>query len=303
MKMQSDINETGSLLGPVNTVVVFGHRHQSDRLPGVERLLKYISDAGMRVFVEAGFRDYLIEEGVHAASSASPWSPGIRDVQAAVSIGGDGTFLRAARRVGESGIPLVGINTGHLGFLTQYTLDEAQLMVETLRNGGLHLENRMVLGVEVPGMHSDIWPYALNEVAIQKEESSSMISVGMYVDGRYLTDYQADGVVISTPTGSTAYNLAAGGPILQPSLRCIAVTPIAPHTLTLRPLVVGGGCRLRAVTTSRAARYRLSLDGCSFPLDCGTPVDISCAPFGVTVLLRPEADFAAALRSKLLWGR
>lgn len=291
------------LPGAVQVVAVFGHRHQAERLPGVTRLLRLLADAGMTVYVEAGFRDYLLAEGVAEAASSLPWRPGIPGVQVAVSIGGDGTFLRAARRVGESGIPIVGINTGHLGFLTQYTLDEAPLLVRALRFGPFRLETRMVLGVCAPGMPSDIWPYALNEVAIQKEESSSMISVGLTVDGHYLTHYLADGVVISTPTGSTAYNLAAGGPILQPSLRCMAITPIAPHTLTLRPLVVGGGCRLQAVTDSRAARYRISLDGCSFPLACGTPVDISCAPFGITVLLREGADFAAALRHKLLWGQ
>lgn len=291
------------VLGGVSTVAVFGHRHQTDRLPGVARLLGLLTLSGMKVYIESGFRDYLIDEGVQGAAGALPWAPGTDGVQVAISIGGDGTFLRAARRVGESGLPLVGINTGHLGFLTQYTLDEASLMVDTLRMGGAALETRMVLRVEAPGIPADVWPYALNEVAVQKEESSSMISVAMYVDGRYLTDYQADGVVVSTPTGSTAYNLAAGGPIMQPSLRCMAITPIAPHTLTLRPLVVGASCELRAVTTSRASRYRISLDGCSFPLACGTPVDISCAPFGVTVLLRPGADFAAALRHKLLWGR
>ncbi len=290
-------------ISPSESVAVFGHRHQSERLPGVARLLDLLARSGMKVYVESAFRRYLMDEGVEAACRTLAWSSPREHVDVAVSIGGDGTFLRAARRLADSGIPLVGINTGHLGFLTQYTLEEAPQMVEMLRMGCGSVESRMLLRVDVPGMPDDVWPYALNEVAILKEETSSMISVAMHVDGRYLTDYQSDGLIVSTPTGSTAYNLAAGGPIIQPYLRCMVITPIAPHTLTLRPLVIGAASRLRAETTSRAARYRVSLDGVSFPLDCGTSVEISCAPFGVRVLLRPDADFAASLRHKLLWGQ
>lgn len=292
-----------TILPPARSLVIFGHRHQGGYLGGIEGMLRLLSEAGFSLRIEETFLRYLRAEGVALPAGSAEWRPVAERSDAAVSIGGDGTFLRAARRLGDSGVPLLGINTGHLGFLTQFTIDEASVMVSMLGAGGAGVEKRMVLRVECGGMPEDLWPFAINEVAIIKEETSSMISVSMEVDGLYLADYLADGVVVCTPTGSTAYNLSAGGPLLQPSLDCMAISPIAPHTLTLRPLVVSGDSRLHTVTSSRAARYRVSLDGNSFRLRCGESLDIARAPFGVPVVQRPDTDFADALRRKLLWGQ
>lgn len=286
-------------------VAIFGNRHQDGCLEGIGILLDVMAGRGITPVINPPFHSYLAGHGIMLPPCAeilagdNPYD-GIR---AAVSIGGDGTFLRAARRLGDSGVPLVGVNTGHLGFLVHYTLDEAGELADMLCLGHARIEERMVLCVEAPDMPSDVWPYALNEVAILKEETSSMISVRVDIDGHFLADYQADGLVVATPTGSTAYNLAAGGPLLQPTLDCMALSPVAPHTLTMRPLVTDGGSVLQAMTTSRASRYRLSLDGCGFPMECGTSVRIRRAPFTLRVIIRPGTDFASALRHKLLWGR
>lgn len=290
-------------LSPVRSVALFGSDCQDDRREGLEHLLTALREEGISIFIESGFRDYLDSLGVPVPPDVNGWRGGETPVDAALSIGGDGTFLRSARRLGGTGIPLGGINTGHLGFLTHFTLEDTDRLASLLADGGAPVEERMVLQVGSDLMPDELWPYALNEVAIFKEETSSMIKVSMEIDGRYLADYLADGVIISTPTGSTAYNLAAGGPLIEPTLRCMAISPVAPHTLTLRPLVVSGDATVSALTTSRARSYRLSLDGCSFRMECGSTVTIRRAPFGLPVILRPGEDFAYALRHKLLWAQ
>lgn len=291
------------ILSPVRSVALFGSHSQDDRREGLEHLVNALRQEGLAVFIESGFRDYLVSIGVPLSEDVRLWEGPRTPVNAALSIGGDGTFLRSARRLGGTRIPLGGINTGHLGFLTHFTLEDTPRLASLLASGGAPVEERMVLRVESDFMPAELWPYALNEVAIFKEETSSMINVTMEIDGRYLADYLADGVIVSTPTGSTAYNLAAGGPLIEPTLQCMVISPVAPHTLTLRPLVVSGEAEVRAVTNSRAGSYRLSIDGCSFRMECGTSVTVRRAPFGIPVILRPGEDFAYALRQKLLWGK
>lgn len=223
--------------------------------------------------------------------------------EAAISLGGDGTFLRVARWIGPLEIPVLGINTGHLGFLASYTPAEIPDLVECLRSGHAKIERRTALRVDVgPDSEGPELPYALNEVAILKDDTSSMINVHVDLAGHYLADYMADGLLISTPTGSTGYNLSSGGPILLPTLDVMALTPIAPHTLTFRPLVVSGNSVVNALTTSRASHYRVSLDGVSFLMKEGTSVSIRKADFTPRVIRSPRDSFADTLRAKLLWG-
>ncbi|MDE7160881.1 MAG: NAD(+)/NADH kinase [Muribaculaceae bacterium] len=290
-------------LPPVSRIALFGSLCQNDRRDGLEHLLMALRKGGIAVYAESGFKAYLESMGIESVTGIPQWTGPDTPVDAALSIGGDGTFLRSARRLGGTGIPICGINTGHLGFLAHFTLEDTDLLVALLTAGGAPVEDRMVLRVESPSIPPALWPYALNEVAILKEETSSMIKVSMEIDGCFLADYLADGVVISTPTGSTAYNLAAGGPLIEPTLRCMAISPVAPHTLTLRPLVVSGEAFIKALTTSRASHYRVSLDGCSFRMERDTEISICRAPFGIPVILRPGEDFAYTLRHKLLWAR
>lgn len=226
----------------------------------------------------------------------------------AINLGGDGTFLRCAQWVADSRIPVLGVNSGHLGYLSAFTLAEAEAVgrvISELAAGSacsLQREERELLCVEANGIPDGFWPYALNEVAIIKEDTGSMINARTDINGFYLTDYLGDGLVVSTPTGSTGYNLALGGPILQPTLHSWILSPIAPHTLTMRPLVVGSDSCMEIITESRSAHYRVSLDGRSFLLPSGSSLRMRRAPFPIITLRRSADNFASTLRNKLFWG-
>lgn len=266
-------------------------------------MIRLTLDAGISVAIERRFALYLQRNGYSLPETCRLVDTPVDGTTAAISIGGDGTFLRTARWVGQKNIPILGINTGHLGFLAGYTLQEAPSLIDMLIHGTGIIEKRNLLHVESPDIPADIFPYALNEVAILKDDTSSMISVHTELNGTFLADYLADGLLISTPTGSTGYNLSVGGPILQPTLHTVCIAPIAPHTLTLRPIVVAGDSVLRAVTTSRAEHYRVSLDGCSFVMDAGSSITVRMADFCISILRRADTDFATTLRNKLLWGQ
>lgn len=220
----------------------------------------------------------------------------------AISLGGDGSFLRTAQWVGSSEIPILGINAGHLGFLADMTPDEfLEVDAEYLKN--LRKEPRKLLAVSCSEpLPDDCWPYALNDVALLKTDSASMISISASVNGNPLTTYQADGLVVASPTGSTGYNLSVGGPILEPTVDLLLISPVAPHQLAMRPLGVAGNSQISLRVTARAGAFMLSLDGRSRPISAGAEVKIKEADFRIIVAQRPDHHFAATLRTKLLWG-
>lgn len=228
--------------------------------------------------------------------------PGVSvDAEIAISLGGDGSFLRTAQWVGDSQTPILGVNAGHLGFLADMTPDELlQITPEAIKS--LRREPRMVLEVSGATLPNGAWPYALNDVALLKTDTSSMIAVRAWVNGTPLTTYQADGLVVSTPTGSTAYNLSVGGPILEPTTDMLLLSPVAPHQLAMRPLGLSGNSSLEFCVNSRADTFILSLDGRSYRLPQGSCLEVKAASFKIVVAQRPDHHFAATLRTKLLWG-
>lgn len=288
---------------PVTCVALFGNCSQEAYVERIVKFADQLKQSGLTVCVQHRFHDYL-------ASRSGSVVPRVRvvddlpaEAEVVISIGGDGTFLRAARWVRSAGVPILGVNTGHLGFLANYSIDETAELVELLCSGGAFIERRSLLHISCSSLPADLYPYALNEVAILKEETSSMLSVNVSVDDDFLGEYLSDGILVSTPTGSTAYNLSAGGPLLQPWLRCMVITPVAPHQLTLRPIVLRSDSKIRAVVSSRAAEFRLSIDGISFPVPCGEEILVERAPFETLTLRRPDDDFYNTLRNELLWGR
>lgn len=284
-------------------VAIYGNNYQDGYHEALGSLMSYLSEEGFEVILYAPFALYLQKSGV-----AIPGSFGIAEtlddsIECVITLGGDGTFLRAAQWVADRNIPIAGINTGHLGYLASYSIDAPQELVYDLRHGTGSIECRAVLRVESPALPAGFWPYAVNEVSVQKGETASMVTVHTEIDGDFLADYMADGLLISTPTGSTAYNLSVGGPILQPTLRCMVISPVAPHSLTMRPLVVSGDSEIRITTHSRVRTSRVSLDGRSFMLNCETDeLRITRADFQVHVVRRSDANFSRLLRTKLHWG-
>ena len=286
----------------VNKVIIAGSRRQDPYISEIASLFSLLREAGIIISVEKRLADAISPLGIDICDCEIIESPSA-DAQAVISLGGDGTFLRVARWVGKLEIPVLGINTGHLGFLASYTPAESAELVRLLRSGEARVDKRIALEVVLPeGYDAPSLPYALNEIAILKEDTSSMINVKVEVNNHFLADYTADGLLISTPTGSTGYNLSAGGPIMVPTLDSTCLTPIAPHSLTFRPLVISADDTIVAHTTSRATQYRVSLDGVSFLMPVGTAVKIRKADFTPRVIRAPRKSFADTLRAKLLWG-
>lgn len=265
--------------------------------------MQLLEQRGFFVYIHADFAFYLVDMGVVLSEGFVSVRELPADAECVINIGGDGTFLRAAEWVGAREIPIAGINTGHLGFLASFNLDEMDILADTLLSDSGMTEWRELLRAECGAMPADFWPYALNEVALQKGDTASMLTVHTTINGSFLADYQADGLVVATPTGSTAYNLSVGGPILQPTLQCMVISPIAPHSLTMRPLVVAGDSVVQLTASSRVGHSRVSLDGRSFIIDnARDEVRITRAEFQVVVLRRPDADFSRLLRNKLHWS-
>lgn len=226
----------------------------------------------------------------------------VREADFAVSMGGDGTFLTTAMKVGERQIPILGINTGRLGFLADFSLDDITQTLDRYIAGELRTERCNVLQVESSEGKIEGYPFALNEVAVLKRDNSSMISIRVSLDGEYLTTYQADGLIVNTPTGSTGYALSVGGPVILPGSQNIGLVPVAPHCLTVRPLMLPDNLEITLTVESRSHNFLVAIDGRSESLQDTTKLTIRKAPYQVLVLKRPETTFLNTLRDKLLWG-
>ena len=211
-------------------------------------------------------------------------------------------FWTPARRWGRSGIPLIGINTGRLGFLANITRDEAPASLKRILQGAYRIEERYTLQASAEGPELLDPDFALNEIAVSRKGTTSMISIHVHLNGQFLNTYWADGLIISTPTGSTGYNLSCGGPILMPLSPNFILTPIAPHNLTVRPLVIPNNGILELRIEAREDSYLCSMDSRVFSLDVGTTLKIQQADFKFRLVQTEEHNFPTTLRNKLLWG-
>lgn len=282
-------------------IAVYGSRRQDNYLPEIEAFMKRLAQMDVELVMHPKLYKYLqavMLPALAAVRRVTDSSDFIAD--AAVSIGGDGTFLRTAMWVSRSDIPILGVNTGHLGYMTALSVDRLSEVPELIMSGTLSYERRGLIEVVSPEIKT--WPFALNEVTISKDDSASIIDAMTYLDGIHLADYCADGLIIATPTGSTAYNLSVGGPVIQPQTRVWVISPIAAHTLTMRPLVISDSSSLSILPQARAEHFRLTLDGRSVSLPVGTEIHLRRADFDVKVLHLPGSSFIETLRNKLHWG-
>ena len=223
-------------------------------------------------------------------------------VDLAFSIGGDGTFLRTATSIAHYKIPILGINTGRLGFLADIKFEDLDETLDEIFKGEYRIEMRMLLKTKSINRSDISFNHSLNEVAVLKQHTASMLTIHAFIDDEYLTSYQADGLVIATPTGSTAYSLSIGGPIMVPTAPSIILTAIAPHSLNSRPLVVDSNSKITLKVESRSSNYLVSLDGESYPLDVDTILEISKAEYAQPVVKRCGHTVYETLRNKLMWG-
>lgn len=219
-----------------------------------------------------------------------------------LTVGGDGTLLEAVTHIRDSGLPVLGINTGRLGFLSAFSAEEIESAVELIFNQSYEIHERSLIGIEAEGNPFNEFPFALNEVTFHKKENSTMITVQVKINGSHLNSYWADGLIISTPTGSTGYSLSCGGPILMPESPSFVITPIAPHNLNVRPLVIDDSAELMIESSVRGKNLLLSMDSRSASFPAVRQVTVKKAPFRLKLISGPQRGFLSTLREKLMWG-
>ena len=224
------------------------------------------------------------------------------DADFVISMGGDGTFLKAASRVGAKSIPILGVNMGRLGFLADISPDQFAPTLDALYRDDYYLESRALIQVETDGASLGTYCCALNDVAILKRDTASMISIRACINGQYLHTYQADGLVISTPTGSTAYSLSNGGPIIVPGTKVFSMTAVAPHSLNVRPFVLPDSAVIDLEVESRSHNFLVAIDGRSEKCAEGTKLTLRRAPYDIKVVKRSDHRYFDSLREKMMWG-
>ena len=261
---------------------IFGNDYKKQAvIPHIERTLRYLEAHGAVGMVEPQNFD---------------------GANYVISMGGDGTFLRAASRVPDREIPIIGVNLGRLGFLADVMPSELENTLHNVMMGHYTTEDHTVIQVESQGEPMEGNVFALNDIAVLKRDSAAMISIKTYVNGDFLVNYQADGLIISTPTGSTAYNLSNGGPIIVPQSGSLCITPVAPHSLNIRPIVVNDTSVITLDVESRSHNFLVAIDGRSEKKAEGTRLTVRKAPYTVKIVKQSDLRYFSTLREKLMWG-
>ena len=279
---------------------IFGHEYQADKQKSIQELFDQLRKRDAEIWVEKHFYRSLSQTFAFAPEIEGLIDRDTFPLDMVFSWGGDGTFLRTASWIGRQPIPVLGINAGHLGFLADITLSEIEQTIEEIFRDEYCLEERSLLQLDVPKPFPR--PYALNEIAVIRRDTASMITVSVYLNDDFLTEYLADGLLLSTPTGSTAYNLSINGPIILSQSKNFVLSPVAPHSLNMRPLVIPDDFKIRLQVESRQKNFLVSLDGRSKVFPSGSEFYISKADFTLKIVKRLQHNFYDTLRKKLLWG-
>lgn len=284
------------------TFAIFGNSFQPSKSRSLVRVLTFLRQNGCRAIFDHPFHDFLTAEQGLCLDDCGTFDADGFDADYVVSMGGDGTFLKAAVRVGTKAIPLIGVNTGRLGFLADVLPGEVETALKAVLDGNYNIEEHTAIQITTEGGDFDGCHYALNDIAVLKRDIASMISIRTCVDDSYLVTYQADGLIVTTPTGSTAYSLSNGGPIIVPQTRTLCLTPVAPHSLNIRPIVISDSSVIRLEVESRSHNYLVAVDGRSYTMHEGSTVSVSRAPF-VTRIVKPNGRrYFSSLREKMMWG-
>ena len=281
---------------------LFGNTYQAKKSAHVIRLLSILKQYNAVVYINREFYHFLVDEQQMDSQAAGVFEGNDFEADMVLSMGGDGTFLKAASYVGNKNIPILGINTGRLGFLADVSPEEMEDTFKDIYNHNYKVEDRSVLQVISNGQPLKGYPCGLNEIAVLKRDSSSMITIHTSINGAYLTTYQAAGLVIATPTGSAAYSFSFGGPVIVPHSNTIAITPVAPHSLNVRPIVINDDWEITLDVESRSHNFLVAIDGRSETCREGTRLNIRKADYNIKVVKRPNHVFFHTLRDKMMWG-
>jgi len=286
-------------------IAIYGKKFDADFDNYIIKLFDILEKAKIKICVYEAFFEYiqkrlsLKKEGLTFFSSQKGLNG---DYDIFLSIGGDGTFLESVAFVKDKGIPIAGINSGRLGFLANISKKELETALNKIISKSYSFEERELIELETAEDQFKNNNFALNEITVQKTDSSSMITIHVYLDGQFLTTYWADGLIISTPTGSTAYSLSAGGPIVAPDAKNYIITPLAPHNLTIRPIVIPNHHNLTLKIEGRDQNYLVSLDDRHKVLSNSVELKIKKSKFKIKILKHDNRTFYSTLREKLMWG-
>lgn len=285
-------------------VAIYGRSFADSFIPRIQELFNTLNDFGWSYALYEPFEKYLKPrisfENPFFSYTNSDEVKGKIDLF--ISIGGDGTFLDTTTIIRDSGIPILGINTGRLGFLSSTHKDEIVEALNHIKENKYRLQTRSLIQVDTENNLFGDNNFALNEITVHKKDSSSMITIHTYIDELYLNSYWADGLIIATPTGSTAYSLSCGGPIIVPGAKDCVITPIAPHNLNVRPVVVPDSRTIRLKIEGRGKEFLCSLDSRSVAIDSAIELVITRAPFEINVIQTEGQNFLNTIRNKMMWG-
>jgi NAD+ kinase len=285
------------------TIAVYARNTKENYPDYLEQLLAFSAKENFNVIVFKPYLDFLNAE-LHTTFTANTYSTSeelIAKADYVISLGGDGTMLETLEYVRRSGIPVLGVNTGRLGFLATVFKEDFQKALQLLMKEKFTLDKRELIELDKTTCFNEV-NYALNEFTIHKKESGAMINVDTYVDGVFLNSYFADGLIVSTPTGSTAYSLSCGGPIMVPDSDNFIITPIAPHNLNVRPIVISNNKTLSFKVSGRSDSFNVSLDSRSQTIKNQSELFIKKADFRFNMINLEGQHFFETLRNKLLWG-
>jgi NAD+ kinase len=274
-------------------------------LPSVVKLLvETLKQHKMAFVIDKQIVELLAAQNIHFGSvEVAEREACARNIDILIALGGDGTILAAAKTVGDTGIPILGVNLGKLGFLAEFAPEELKQALDDVVRGRYNVEERLVLEATTPSLQGQVL-YAVNDIVVDKSRSARVIDIETYINGTFAVTYRGDGLIISTPTGSTAYALSNGGPIVTPTANVIGITPIAPHTLSGRPLVIPDTDTIRVVAYATANEILLSADGQeSGVLQPPIELLIKKASHKLRLVKRVDRSYYEVLRAKLLWGK
>lgn len=287
-------------------IAIYGREFQPSVIPYVQHLFDSLTARGAELWIYGEFHEFLNQQYVICPQQLNTYSAkeGLpRDVGFMLSLGGDGTMLAAVAIVGDSGIPVAGINFGRLGFLADISKDDIDAAMDAILRGDYDIQERTLVSVEseqtelFDGNH-----FALNDVTLFKSDSSAMITINAHINGELLNAYWADGIIVATPTGSTAYSLSCGGPILMPGSGNFVITPISPHNLNVRPVVISDEVELQLDIESRSGKFLLSCDSRTTAVSSSIRLKVRKAHYQASLIRLKNYRYFSTLRNKLLWG-
>ena len=287
-------------------IAVFGQYYQNNTHSIVEKVVAFLEQNNIEICFYKIFYDKLIENEVSLYEySTFDSHECLKDnFDYLISIGGDGTILRAATFVRNYNLPIIGINAGRLGFLATIQEENIEKLLTRVVANDFSISKRTLVSLHAHPENVDLEDinFALNEITVSRKDTTSMITIETYINNEYLNSYWADGLIISTPTGSTGYSLSCGGPVIMPTSNCFVITPIAPHNLTARPLIIPDDSELTLKIKGREEQYLVSLDSRITSVSNETTLTVKKSDFHISIIEFPEEGFLRTIRKKLLWG-